>query len=56
VDAFENLSCRKLVENFKIGLPEPKLDSWGPKPIFNPTYDLSGFLGQEANEVNQHMS
>jgi hypothetical protein len=32
---FEQLSHEKLVENFKIGLPEPKLDSGDPKSIIS---------------------
>jgi hypothetical protein len=31
------VSHEKLVENFKNGLPEPKIDFWAPKPHNQPT-------------------
>ena len=36
LNTFEQLSHKKLVENFKIGLPEPKLDFEAPHSIISP--------------------
>jgi hypothetical protein len=36
VNTLENLSHKKMVENYKVGLPEPKLESGAPNPIINP--------------------